>query len=310
MKDLRFGMFVTSRQSWGEIRKQTQECERLGFHSMWFADAILQRGPRLESWTLLSALAPVTERIRLGSLVLCNSFRNPALVAKMSATLDVVSGGRLEFGVGAGGHEAEYRAYGYEFPDARTRIRQLEEGVKIIRMMWTEEHPTYEGEYFSIRDANCEPRPVQKPYPPITIGGGGEKFLLRVVAQYADRCNLGGSPETCQRKLETLKGHCTTVGRDYDGIEKSLFSHVHLGKDEDSLRKDMRSIYDMSKLSEPFEAWYRLNRREMIAGTADECIGSIREFERIGFTFFILRSYQTPSVGWIRQIHEQIIECI
>ena len=309
LKDLKFGMFVTSRLSWDEIRKQTQECERLGFHSMWFADHLVLRGPRLEGWTLISALAPITESIRLGSLVLSNSFRNPALLAKMGATLDVISGGRLELGIGAGWHESEYRAYGYEFPDARTRIRQLEEGVKIIQMMWTEEHPTYEGEYFSISDAQCEPRPVQKPYPPITIGGGGEKFLLRVVAQYADRCNLGGSPETCQRKLQVLKGHCTSVGRDYDEIERSMFSYIHVG-DEGSLKENMRKIYDISPISEPFERWYRENRQAMIAGTADECVERIREFERLGFTLLILRFYQMPSIEMIKQLHDQIIECI
>lgn len=309
MKNLKFGMFVTNRQSWDEIRKQTQECERLGFHSMWFADHLVLRGPRLEGWTLLSALAPVTEKIRLGSLVLCNSFRNPALLAKMSATLDVISGGRLELGIGAGWHEAEYRAYGYEFPDARTRIRQLEEGVKIIRMMWTQEHPTYEGEYFSISDGYCEPKPVQKPHPLITIGGGGEKFLLRVVAKYADRCNLGGSPEICQRKLEALKRHCTAVGRDYDEIEKSMFSYLHIG-DERSLKEDMRKTYDLSALSEPFERWYQENRRIMIAGTADECIEMIRKFEHLGFRLLILRFYQMPSIEMIKQLHDQIIECI
>lgn len=310
MKSIKFGMFVTSRLSWDQIRIQTKESERLGFHSMWFADHLVLRGPRFEAWTLVSALAPITDRIRLGHLVLCNSFRNPALLAKMAACLDVISEGRLEFAIGAGWHEAEYTAYGYEFPDAQTRIRQLEEGVKIIRLMWTEEHPSFEGKYFSIKDANCEPRPLQKPHPPITVGGGGEKFTLKVVAKYADRCNLIGSVETCERKLNALKSHCSTVGRDYDEIEKSLFSYIHLEGNEDNLRKDMRRIYDMSRLSQPFEDWYRNGRQRMIAGTPEECIEKIREFERIGFTFFILRFYEMPSVERIRQVYDQIVQCI
>ncbi len=310
MKDIRFGMFVTSRLSWEQIRAQTKESEKLGFHSMWFADHLVLRGPRLEGWTLLSALAPVTERIRLGPLVLCNSFRNPALLAKMAATLDVISGGRLEFGIGAGWHETEYRAYGYEFPKGRIRIRQLEEGVRIIRLMWTEEHPTYEGKYFSIEDAYCEPRPVQKPHPPITIGGGGERFTLRVVAKYADRCNFIGSLESCQRKLEALKAHCSTTGRNYDEVEKSLFSYIHLGADEHSLKKDMKRIYDMSRLPQRFEDWYRGNRESMITGTPEACIERIKQFGDAGFTLVILRFYETPSVERIRQVHDQIVECI
>jgi alkanesulfonate monooxygenase SsuD/methylene tetrahydromethanopterin reductase-like flavin-dependent oxidoreductase (luciferase family) len=253
-------------------------------------------------------LAPLTDRIKLGSLVLCNSFRNPALLAKMAASLDVISKGRLEFAIGAGWHKAEYIAYGYEFPDARTRIRQLEEGVKIIRLMWTEEHPSFDGEYFSIRDANCEPRPIQKPHPPITVGGGGEKYTLKVVAKYADRCNLIGSVKTCRQKLTALKTHCSTVGRNYDDIEKSLFSYIHIGRNEADLKKDMRRIYDMSRLSQPFEEWYKNERQRVIAGTTEDCIERIKEFEQIGFTFFILRFYETPSVERIRQVHDQILQ--
>lgn len=303
-------MFVTSRLSWDQIRKQTKESERLGFHSMWFADHLVLRGPRLECWTLLSALAPITHTIRLGPLVLCNSFRNPALLAKMAATLDNISEGRLEFGIGAGWHKQEYEAYGYRFPEPRVRVRQLQEGVEILRLMWTERHPTYEGKHFSIKDAECEPWPIQKPHPPITIGGGGEKLTLRVVARYADRCNLMGSVGTCRRKLDVLRDHCSSVGRDYEDIEKSLFSYIHLSRNKDDLERSMKNIYDKSELSEPFVTWYKDSRQRMIVGTADECIEKIREFERTGFTFFILRFYQMPSVDRIRQLHDQIIECI
>lgn len=303
-------MFVTSRLKWDEIRRQTHESEKLGFHSMWFADHIVLRGPRLECWTLLSALAPLTDRIRLGSLVLCNSFRNPALVAKMGATLDVVSNGRLELGIGAGWHRTEYEAYGYEFPPAKSRIDHLEEGVQIIRRMWTEEHPTFHGKYFAIKDANCEPKPLQEPHPPITIGGGGEKFTLRVVAQFADRCNFMGALETCRHKLKVLNKHCLETGRDYDKIEKSLFSYIHIGKDQDVLRREMKRIYEMSNLSQPFDDWYEENRQRMILGTAEECLDQIKGFQEAGFTLFIFRFYQRPSVDRIRELYDQVISCI
>ena len=154
-------------------------------------------------------------------MVTCNSFRNPALLAKMAATLDVVSNGRLELGIGAGVQKDEHVAYGMPFPAPRERIARLKESVEIIKKLWTEEKASYEGKYYRVDEAVCEPKPLQKPHPPITIGGSGEKLTLKVAAQHADRFDWGTLPfEVYKHKLEVLGGHCKSVGRDVREIEK------------------------------------------------------------------------------------------
>ena len=155
------------------IQEVTHECERLGYYSVLLDDHLmLNKMPILECWTTLSALSAATERIRLGTMVTCNSFRNPALLAKMAATVDNISEGRLELAIGAGVQKNEHNAYGFPFPSSKARIERLGEAVEIIKMMWTEEKASYNGKHYLIHDAVCEPKPVQKPHPPITVGGG------------------------------------------------------------------------------------------------------------------------------------------
>src|SRR5690606_38999631 len=161
----------------------TQQAEKLGYHSVFCVDHMWQRGlpevDHLEAWTLLSALAPVTEKIRLGALVLCNSYRNPALLAKMAASLDHVSGVRVVLGIGAGWMDEEYRGYGYSFPSTLERIEQLDEALEVIRRLFTEKCADFQGKYYQLNSAYNHPAPVQKPHPPILIGGGGEKYMLK-----------------------------------------------------------------------------------------------------------------------------------
>jgi alkanesulfonate monooxygenase SsuD/methylene tetrahydromethanopterin reductase-like flavin-dependent oxidoreductase (luciferase family) len=163
---------------------------------------------QLEAWTLLAALARETRRTRVGVLVTCNSYRNPALLAKMAATVDVLSGGRLIHGIGAGWFADEYEGYGYEFPDVATRLAQLDESLRVQRLLWAAERPSFDGRSYRLREAWCEPRPVQRPHPPILIGGGGEKILLRLVARHAAMWNCPGEPAELARKIATLRAHC------------------------------------------------------------------------------------------------------
>lgn len=176
MRDIKFSIQLSSRCSspkdWETIKSTALTCEKLGYHSIWFGDHLATGDARLECWTLLSAIAMVTSKLRFGPLVLCNNFRNPALVAKMAASLDVISNGRLEFGIGAGGNKEEHDEYGFELPEPRVRIARLREAVRIIWKMWTEERPTYSGKWYKVNNVLCEPKPLQKPHPPITIGGG------------------------------------------------------------------------------------------------------------------------------------------
>src|SRR5262245_34518958 len=214
------------------VKAVAQWAENHGF--VWFSvmDHMIQipgvgapDEPILEGWTVLSALAAVTNRIRLGTLATVVSYRNPAHLAKIAASVDLISRGRLTLGIGAGFYEEEYKQYGWEFPPRpATRIRQMEEAVQLILKMWTEPRTTFHGRYFHIEDAILEPKPVQKPRPLVMIAGSGEQLTLRAVARLADACNLQGDVATVRHKLAVLRGHCDAAQRDYGTIEKT---HAH-----------------------------------------------------------------------------------
>ena len=198
-------------------------------------------GPCLEGWSLLSAFAALTSRLRIGLMVTGNTYRYPAVLANIGATVDVISGGRLDFGIGSGWNETEHHAYGIPLYTAGERIRRLGEACEVIRLMWTETAPSFEGKYYQIKDAYCEPKPVQKPYPPFVIGGGGEKLTLRVVAKSAAIWNfIGTGPEDFQRKSSILDEHCAAIGRDPQTIQRSVGSPAvnpaNLGETRDLVR--------------------------------------------------------------------------
>jgi F420-dependent oxidoreductase-like protein len=256
-------------------------CEDANFDSAWLMDHFTW-GPNsavLECWTTLSALSRETSRIHLGSFFLCNSYRNPALVAKMAATLDAISGGRLELGMGAGWKEDEYRAYGYPFGSAAERIRRLDEAASIIKLMWSGKPITFQGKYYHVLDAVCRPAPVHVGGPPLWIGGGGEELTLRVVAKYADACNFSGlstSPETFQKKLAVLERHCKSVKRRIDDIVKSVTLELVLGEDEAEARQRER------------EAPPSLAPERRFVGTSSGCISLLQRFIDLGASYFML----------------------
>ncbi len=180
-------------------------------------------GPCLEGWTLLAALAAQTDRLRVGVMVTGNTYRHPAVLANMGATVDVISRGRLDFGIGAAWNEQEHAAYGIPLFAPGERIRRLGEACEVIRRLWTEPTVTFQGKYYQLTEARCEPKPVQKPYPPFVIGGSGEQLTLRVVARYADIWNAStSSPEEFARKSAILDEHCAAIGRDPASIERSV----------------------------------------------------------------------------------------
>jgi F420-dependent oxidoreductase-like protein len=209
------------------IKAKAQWAENNGF--VWFSvmDHLIQIGgvgaptePFMEGWTVLSGLAAVTSRIRLATLASSVAYRNPAHLAKIAAGVDHISRGRMT--LGAGWFEGEYKQYGWEFPPRpATRIRQMEEAVQLILQMWTQPRTTFHGRYFRVDDAILEPKPLQKPSPPVMIAGGGEQMTLRSVARFADACNVGGDLETVRHKFAVLRQHCDAAGRDYDAIERT-----------------------------------------------------------------------------------------
>ncbi len=213
-------------EAYETMTRVAQTADELGFASIWLVDHF-HTIPRpsqevtFECWMSTAALARDTRTIRIGQMVTCNSYRHPALLAKMASTVDVLSHGRLNFGIGAGWYEHEYRAYGYAYPDAPLRLRQLREAVQILLAMWTQQETRFEGTYYQVRGAINQPKGVQKPHIPLLIGGDGEKVTLKLVAQYADACNVGDDPATVKQKLAVLKQHCETVGRDYQSIHRT-----------------------------------------------------------------------------------------
>src|SRR5438270_5629312 len=216
-----------------------QTADESGYESVWLVDhfhTIPQPSQEVtfEAWTTTAALARDTKRVRIGQMATCNSYRNPALLAKMASTVDVLSHGRLDFGIGAGWYKHEYNAYGYDSLDAPGRLRHLREALQVILAMWKEEEAHFEGKYYQVRGAINQPKGVQKPHIPLLIGGSGEKVTLKLVAQYADACNIGGDIATIRHKLGVIKGHCETVGRDYSTIRRTSSSICVMGETEEA----------------------------------------------------------------------------
>jgi F420-dependent oxidoreductase-like protein len=269
------------------VKAKAQWAENHGF--VWFSvmDHMIQIGgvgapdePFMEGWTVLSGLAAVTSRIRLATLATSVGYRNPAHLAKIAAGVDLISRGRLTLGIGAGYLETEYRQYGWEFPPRpAVRIRQMEEAVRLILALWTERRTTFRGRYFRAEDAILEPKPVQKPRPPVLIAGGGEQLTLRAVARLADACNVGGDPETVRRKLGILHGHCDTAQRDYDAIEKTHNHSWLLGRDEAAITAKRE----------------RLSRRGPLrgfVGTVSEAVDLIGQYQDAGVQLLINSDYR------------------
>lgn len=225
-------------EAYETMTQVAQVADEVGFESVWLVDHFHtfpkpSQEMMFECWTSAAAIARDTRRIRIGQMVTCNGYRNPALLAKMASTVDVLSHGRLNFGIGAGVLEHEYRAYGYDYPETPDRLRQLREAVQVILAMWTQEEAVFEGNYYQVRSAINQPKGVQKPHIPLLIGGGGEHVTLKLVAQYGDACNVNGSLETIQHKFDVLKKHCETVGRDYEGIRRTVTLSCIIGETDE-----------------------------------------------------------------------------
>lgn len=274
-----------------EVADLAKEAERADFTALWasdhlFFDAQSERRNCLEVWTLITALAPITTRLRLGTLVTCNSYRLPSVLAKSAASFDHLSNGRLEFGIGAGWKEMEYRAYGIPFPSIGTRLAQLEEAVRMLRLLWTKERASFSGTHYRLDNAMCAPKPVQQPLK-IWIGGGGEKTLLRLVAEHADGWNmLPGVPlPEVKRKLEVLQRHCDAVKRDFTTIDKSLFIVSCVVEREEELDK---RVAEVEKALGPMgSAALHMARGAGTAGTPERVAETLRQFQDLGFDYFI-----------------------
>ncbi|CAA9570306.1 MAG: Coenzyme F420-dependent oxidoreductase [uncultured Thermomicrobiales bacterium] len=252
MKPLRFGIKTAPQHTtYGEMLALWEEADNIpAIEHAWLFDHYAPihsdvDGPCLEGWTTLAAFAARTKRLRLGLMVTGNTYRHPAVLTKIAITTDIISGGRLDFGIGAGWNEYEHSSMGIPLYAPGERIRRLDEACEIYKRLCTEHLTTFDGRYYQLKEARSEPKPTQRPYPPITIGGSGEQLTLRVVAKHADIWNFaGGSVETFQHKDRVLREHCAVVGRDPEAIERSIQTAVNYD-DLDATVATVQSFVDV-----------------------------------------------------------------
>ena len=283
--------------------------QETAFESVWTMDHFLTEGPEpdlsipcLEGWTALAAAAQATERLRVGCMVTGNTYRHPSVLAKMAVTVDHISNGRLEFGIGAGWLEPEHRAYGIPFPPMKERQDRLEEAVQLIRLLFRAEGPVdFQGKYYQLNQAPFSPPCVQRPHPPIFIGGGGEKRTLRTAALYADAINVIGSLDTAKRKIAVLERHCADVGRDPNEITKSVFGPLLLIDDE------KRAQQVRERLAESGDATADGSVETMPIGNAAYIRSIVERFADAGVSYMMMMSRAPYDFNLYRRISDEVV---
>src|SRR5713226_4283755 len=284
-------------EAYETMTRVAQEADALGYHSIWLYDHFHTvptptQEITFECWTSTAALARDTRRVRLGQMVTCNSYRNPALLAKMASTVDALSHGRLDFGIGAGWYEEEYRAYGYPYPETRERLQRLREAIQVILAMWTQDEASFEGTYYQVRGAINQPKGVQKPHIPLLIGGEGEKVTLTLVAQYGDACNIGGGIANIKHKMAVLKQHCADLGPDYNSMRRTT-----LADDCASAATEEQAI---AKLTPARRDDLESLRQTELIGTPAMIRQRLAEFEEAGVQEIIIRFVDATRLESIR----------
>ena len=317
MGKLKFGVFlpfhmlpakgIPPQERFSQIRNLVLECEKIGYHSVWLDDHLMYNDwPILECWTTLSALAASTSRIRLGTMVSCTAHRNPALLAKMAATVDVISGGRLELGIGAGVQEREHLAYGFGFSSLDVRVEQLAESLHVIKLLWTQNKASFQGKHFTLTDAVCEPKPLQKPHPPIIVGGSSQLLMQKATAPYANRFDWGLLPiEEYKRKLGFLENQCRAVGRDFGEIEKSCWpsGQVLIAKSEKELTEKISKLKPANMSLAEF-------KKTTLAGTPEQCIEQLQVYRDLGVTTFMLYFADFPKTDGLNLFAKEVADKI
>jgi len=307
---MRFGIQTGPQNTtWPDVLNIWQVADGLKFDTAWTFDHFFPiftdpKGPQLEGWTTLTALAMKTQHVRVGTLVTGVTYREPAVLAKIGATLDVITGGRLEMGIGAGWFQLEHESLGIPFYTTAERIKRLGEACEVILRMWTEDAATYDGTYYHLKEAYCNPKPVQKPHPPILIGGSGEQLTLKMVARYADEWNAFGTPDIIRHKIDVLAGHCRAIGRDVNTIEKSVGIPLVMSKDSgklDGMLADMASRRGMS-LEDA--------RSSMLWGSPDQVIKKVDAYREVGVTHIILSQRAPYDPAMLELFAQEVIPAV
>ncbi|MFH2109694.1 MAG: LLM class F420-dependent oxidoreductase [Candidatus Bathyarchaeota archaeon] len=311
MSSLDFGVQIEPQYgfTYTQIKEVAQAAERLGYESIWVSDHFFMTPDTvdtncLECYTVLTALARDTRRLRLGAMVASQSYRNPALLAKMAASLDHISGGRLYFGVGAGWKEAEYRAYGYPFPGPGVRIRQLDEAIEVCRRMWTNDRASFEGKYYTVRDALSAPKPVQRPLP-VWVGGTGTQ-TLRVAAKHADAVNFAWSqpPAFFGERLKVLERHCKKIGRDPAEIRKSAGLMVVMDETSEGVEARLEAL----RRRRDAEYMRYLSRQPPnVTVTPDALAELLGEYAALGVGHFILRWHYGDELRSLKLFADKVM---
>jgi F420-dependent oxidoreductase-like protein len=306
-KKIQFGIQTGQQDvTYQDILAIWKEAEALGFDSAWDFDHFAPirgdiNGPCLEGWTLLSALAAHTQKIRIGTLVTGNTYRNPALLAKMATTVDIISGGRLYLGIGAAWFEPEHIAYGFPFYTAKERAERLGEALEVITELWGKDHPTYRGKYYSIVDAPYNPPNVQKPHPPIVIGGKGKKWIMPLVAKYADAWNvpIGVTPKGIQNRMQIVHDECARIGRKPCDLEVQAFLVLY-------------SITDVPLAGPALRLGARLltDKRiagSVLAGSPQEITEKIQTYVDAGVTHIIMNIQPPYDPALLRRFAKEVM---
>ncbi len=255
---MRFGVFQgLTNATWDGVRELWRHVEATGWDAACVTDHFMPNTPdrvgdAMECWTTLAALAAVTPRMRVGTIVAGNTYRHPAVLAKMAAQVDIISGGRLICGLGAAWQQNEHEAYGIPFYTVGERLGRLDEACQVLKALWTRPKTTFEGRYYQLADAPLSPKPAQQPHPELMIGGGGEKVTLRIVAQHADHWNVWGGPETLARKGRSLDAHCAALGRDPKAITRSANMPLAITEDPAEIER-LRTVF-MRRMDRTAEA--------------------------------------------------------
>ena len=285
---------IPPENQWDTILKASKDIEDLNYESVWVYDHFHTvpsptQDPTFECWSLMAALSQVTEKVRIGQMCTCNSYRNPAYLTKVASTIDAMSGGRLEFAIGAGWYDQEYKAYGYEYPSAGVRLKMLEEALQIYIAMNTEDKASFEGEYYSIKNAINQPKPLQKPYPPLWVCGGGEKVTLKLLAKYGNYGNWDVDVKGFVHKSHILKDHCEQQKREFSEIKKTLHTNVIIGENQKDLDHKIKRITDVTGI--PKEMYID----KPLVGTVDKVFSTIDEFKSVECEYIIA---YVPDIVW------------
>jgi F420-dependent oxidoreductase-like protein len=276
---MEFSLWPTPHHEWEDVVRISKHAEDTGFDRVLFTDHFMSpdgNAPTLECWTTVTALAVHLSRVKIGSLVSSVTYRNPAVLAKMAATIDHISAGRLVLGVGAGWQENEYTAYGMDFGDVRSRSGRLDEACQIINSLFSHDRSNFDGAYYSLLDAPLNPKPVQSKVP-LIVGGGGERTTMRIAASYADEWNAWGLPDVLGKKSAVLDEHCRQLGRDPSSIVRSAQALVYLSEDESWLQDRREKVATLSMPA--------------MVGTPEQIAASLNEYAEIGVTRFVVPDF-------------------